>query len=100
MDYFFFFFPRMYFPRGNLFVFLASVTKTSVDEFDKQVQEKRVTTTWINNRNKQSVYYLINVRFQTHLIEQRMNPVSIGRSFFIIGLAYQGKDIVFRIHSL
>jgi hypothetical protein len=35
----------MYFPRGNLFVFLASVTKTSVDEFDKQVQEKRVTTT-------------------------------------------------------
>jgi len=45
MDYFLFFFPRMYFPRGNLFVFLASVTKTSVDEFDKQVQEKRVTTT-------------------------------------------------------
>jgi hypothetical protein len=45
MDYFFFFFPGMYFPRGNLFVFLASVTKTSVDEFDKQVQEKRVTTT-------------------------------------------------------
>jgi hypothetical protein len=74
-----------------LFVFLASVTKTSVDEFDKQVQEKRVTTTWINNRNKQSVYYLINVRFQTHLIEQRMNPVSIGRSFLLLALPTKAR---------
>jgi hypothetical protein len=46
MDYFFFFFPGMYFPRGNLFVFSkCDKNKTSVDEFDKQVQEKRVTTT-------------------------------------------------------